>query len=129
MFSALPRTAPQALMNQAIQLCATATHQILLAHATASGDHSKVDYEYTHDDARVRFLERIQHGLTRNPDAQELHESWRHLMLLDDWRHGIIYCPTSKTDPHLIDFHKLDATRRFKDEIVLCSILHHSATQ
>ncbi len=123
MFSASSHVTSQRLM---IKSCAIATLEILKAHGVASGDPSRVDYEHTYEDAHQRFLERIEHGMKRKPDAQERHESGRHLMFIDQWSHGLVYCPIAKTDPHLLPFHKLDATRRYKDELVLCSILFHA---
>lgn len=117
MFSALPRTAPQ---DVSIQNVAALGLRVLAGFALISATTHRADYEHDLTDSQVRLLERVQHQQRhRNATLIQLHDSWRMLMLIDDWSFGHIYCPIQRTDPDLVLFEQLDPMRRLKDQMLL----------
>ena len=87
----------------------------------------KPDYLYTTQEAVTRYSERVT-DIQQGASLEQVHETWRILMLIDGWAIGETYSVYSKTDPNLLPFDLLSKERKLMDSVLRDCLLHAKAS-
>lgn len=95
---------------------------MLEVYMKSVGQTERMDYQDPCPESHQRLIERIEHCL-RGATAEQLHQTWINLMVIDGWQYGARRCKDMKTDPYMVPYHQLPMIRVVMDQLIKAQVL------